>query len=333
MKKILNKLYQLQPLSEIESYNLFNLINTNKVNNVHLALILILIKMHGETIDEILGAVKSCIRYKKFFPDLSNYFFSDITGTGGDNKNNINVSTISAIVAATCGYKIVKHCNYAISGKFGSSNFLETLGINVHVSSEISKKNLEKFNICFLLAPLYYNSFKHAAKVRKTLYTRTLFNIIGPLLNPSSPLLTVIGVYKKSLMIPMITILKKLHYQRAILIHSANTDEITLHSKTYVTELKNKKIYNYQLFPKDFGLYSHAIKETLNYSFHTKVKDSINVLKGKGSHIHEEIIAVNVAILMKVFGNEDLKENTKYALKIIRSGQAYNLVNKLTSRN
>ncbi|QTM69248.1 anthranilate phosphoribosyltransferase, partial [Buchnera aphidicola (Hormaphis cornu)] len=254
MEEIFNKLYQMKSLNKEEAFNLFNLVNKKKLNDIQLAVILILMKIKGESINEILGAIQSFTKYKKHFPISNKYIFSDITGTGGDKSNGMNISTISALVAASCGFKISKHCNYTITGKIGSSNFLEKLGINLHLSAVEAQKNLDYLNICFLLAPLYYKGFKFSTKVRKTLRTRTIFNLIGPLLNPSKPTLTVIGVYKKNFMLPMAKVLKKLKYQRAILIHSKNNDEITLSGHNDVVELKNNQILSYQLYPKDFGL-------------------------------------------------------------------------------
>lgn len=332
MKTIFDKLYQFKTLDKTETFKLFNLINSNKLSDVKLAAILVLMKIRGETTDEILGAIQSFSKYKKSFNSPNNYIFSDITGTGSDKSHSINVSTISAIVAASCGFKIAKHCNYNITGKIGSSNFLEELGIDINISSNEARKNLDVFNICFLLAPLYYKGFKFSNYVRTELQTRTIFNLIGPLLNPANPIFTVIGVYKKCFMIPMAKVLKELNYQHAILINSQNTDEVTLQGHTDIVELKNNMIISYKLHPIDFGFKLYSKQKIIINSSKKIFKDSINLLKGIGSAFHEETIAANVAILLKIFGNENIKENAAFALQKIRSGKAYQLILKLSNR-
>jgi len=332
MKIIFDKLYQLQSLNKSESFELFNLINDRKLSDVKLATILILMKIRGETIDEMLGAIQSFSQHKKKFDRPTNYIFSDITGTGGDKSTGMNVSTISSIVAASCGFKIVKHCNYNITGKMGSSNFLEELGININISSCQSRKTLDHLNICFLLAPLYYNGFKFVNYVRKELQTRTIFNLIGPLLNPAKPTLAVIGVYNKHFMIPMAKILRLLNYKRAILIHSYNTDEVTLYGHTDIVELNNNIIKSYKLYPIDFGFKLYSKEESAKNVPKKIFKDSLELLKGKGSLFYEETIAANVALLLKIFGNENIKDNSAYALQKIRSGDVYQLVLKLSNK-
>ncbi|HXK00293.1 MAG TPA: anthranilate phosphoribosyltransferase [Buchnera sp. (in: enterobacteria)] len=322
MKNILKKIYESQLLTALESYTLFQNIIQKKINNIQLASLLIAMKIRGESSDEIVGAVRACLEKVNFFPTPT-YHFSDIVGTGGDINNTINISTASAIVAATCGFKIAKHCNAKISSQSGSSDFLHELGVSINASFQKSREMLDKHNICFLFAPQYHTVFKNVVKIRKTLKTKTLFNILGPLLNPSKPQLTVIGVHSKSLIPIMIKTLKTLNYKRAIVLHGNNTDEVMLFGKTYISELKNKKITSYEMEAQDFGLNSypqHALKGGSS-------KENCDIIKkifqGHGHIAHEETIAANVAILLKIFGNEDIKANAQYALEIIRSGKVY----------
>ncbi|AYN24785.1 anthranilate phosphoribosyltransferase [Buchnera aphidicola] len=319
MQNIFNKIYESKSLNQEESYQIFKLIASGGMNEIQLSSILTAMQMHGESEEEILGAIYAFLEKMKFFP-RPNYIFSDIVGTGGDSKNTINISTASAFVAASCGFKIIKHCNKGVSSNSGSSDLLNKLKINLNTSLENSKKILDKLNICFLFAPIYHNGFKYASKVRSILKIKTIFNLLGPFLNPSSPPLTVIGVYKKNLINPMSRILKKLKYQRGIVLHGDNTDEVTVHGTTYVSELLNNKIYSYELEPEDFGIKTYPKSTSVEYSSEENYHIIKKTMKGKGEKLHEELIAVNVAILLKNFGYEDLKENTKIALNKIRSG-------------
>ncbi|QCI22142.1 anthranilate phosphoribosyltransferase [Buchnera aphidicola] len=322
MQNILNKIYDSKYLNKKESYQLFKLISCGNMTDIQLASILTAMKIRGESEEEIIGAIRAFSENIKFFP-RPDYVFADIVGTGGDVKNTINISTASAFVASSCGLKIIKHCNQGVSSKSGSSDLLKKFHINLHASPEQSRKTLDKLNICFLFAPKYHDSFKYSNNVRKTLKIRTIFNLLGPFLNPARPLLSVIGVYNKNLLHSLVKILKSLKYQRAIVLHGNDTDEVTLHGTTYVSELYNEKILSYELQPKDFGLNMHHKKIFIEKSPEENYQIIREIMRGKGDRLNEELIAVNVAILLKIFGYEDLKENTKLALNKIRSGDVY----------
>ncbi|ANF17045.1 Anthranilate phosphoribosyltransferase [Buchnera aphidicola (Schlechtendalia chinensis)] len=322
MNTILNQIYLGHSLTESETYKLFKLIMTGKINDIQLSSILTAINIRGESENEIIGAVRACLKYSKSFPK-QNYMFSDIVGTGGDSSNSINISTASAFVGATCGLKIVKHCNTSISSMTGSCDLLKEFNIDLHASCEKSQNMLNKLNICFLFAPKYHANFKYISLVRKTLKIRTLFNILGPLINPSKPPLSLVGVYSTKLMVPMANVLKKLNSYHAIVVHSDHTDEVTLHDSTNVTELKNNNIISYTLCPDDFGVKYYNKNAILGGTPKENYEIIKYVLKGKGPHAISETIAVNVALLLKLYGNENLKKNTKCALKIIQSGKVY----------
>nr|O68426.1 RecName: Full=Anthranilate phosphoribosyltransferase [Buchnera aphidicola (Diuraphis noxia)]AAC27733.1 anthranilate phosphoribosyl transferase [Buchnera aphidicola] len=322
MQNILNKIYQSQHLNKEESYRLFKSISSGSITDITLSSILTAMKIRGESKEEIIGAILAFSECVKYFPK-PNYVFLDIVGTGGDIKNTINISTASAFVAASCGLKIVKHCNQGVSSTSGSADLLKRFHINLHASSKEHRKTLDKLNICFLFAPKYHDSFKYSNNVRKILKTRTIFNLLGPFLNPAIPPLALIGVYKKDLLYSSIEILKSLKYQRAIVLHGDGTDEVTLHNTTHVAELFNGKIFSYELHPKDFGLKIHDKKIFTKTSLEENYYIINQIMKGKGDKLNEELIAANVAILFKIFGYEDLKSNTKLALNKIRSGDVY----------
>ncbi|AEO08632.1 anthranilate phosphoribosyltransferase [Buchnera aphidicola str. Ak (Acyrthosiphon kondoi)] len=322
MQNILNKIYDSKSLTQEESYQLFKLISFGKITDIQLASILTAMRIRGESIEEITGAIYAFSEKMKFFPK-PDYIFSDIVGTGGDNKNTINISTASAFVAAACGFKVIKHCNKKISSKSGSSDLLEKLNINLNASPEKSRQTLDELNICFLFAPKYHDGFKYSNNVRKNLKTKTIFNLLGPFLNPAVPPLTVIGVYNKKLIGPTVKILQNLKYTRGIIVHSDDTDEVTLFGTTYVSELLNKEIISYELQPESFGLKTHPKNRLKINSLEENHFIISQIMQGKGNRLHEELIAVNVALLLKVFGNENLKENTELALHKIRSGDVY----------
>ncbi|XBC41003.1 MAG: anthranilate phosphoribosyltransferase [Buchnera aphidicola (Nurudea yanoniella)] len=329
MQILLNKIYKGKKLTEIEAYKVFNSIIMGKVNNIQLSAILIALKIKNESEDEIIGATRAFLEHMKPF-SKPNYIFSDIVGTGGDLSNTINISTASSFVGATCGLKVIKHCNTHISSKSGSYDLLKEFDININISEHKSKEMLDKLNICFLFAPQYHISFKNIMLVRKILKIKTLFNILGPLLNPSRPPLSIIGVYDYKLMIPIANILKKLNTIHAMIVCSNYTDEVTLHSFTNVVELYNSKIISYTLCPDDFGVKYHNKNTIIGGTPKENYEIIKNVFQGKGPIAVAETIAVNVAMLLKLFGNKNLKKNTKYALEVIHSGKVYETISNLS---
>lgn len=331
MQHILEKLYQAHTLTRTESHQLFSAIITGQLEPTQLAAALIAMKVRGERPEEIAGAASALLADARPFP-RPGYAFADIVGTGGDGSNSINISTASAFVAATCGLKVAKHGNRSVSSKSGSSDLLAAFGISLDLPAEQARQALDDLNVCFLFAPQYHTGFRHAMPVRQQLKTRTLFNVLGPLINPARPPLAVIGVYSPELVLPIAETLRVLGYQRAAVVHGGGMDEIAVHSATQVAELRDGDITCYQLTPDDFGLPYHT-KESLAGGSPEENRDILaQLLQGKGELAHQHAVAVNVAMLLKIFGNEDLRENAQRALNAIASGQAYERVIALAAR-
>ncbi|WP_343034357.1 anthranilate phosphoribosyltransferase [Enterobacteriaceae endosymbiont of Plateumaris pusilla] len=330
---ILNKLYNSKNISKDESNYLFSAIINKKLYLSQLVAILISMKIKGENSEEIAGAVTAILSNQiKYFPKPK-YIISDIVGTGGDNMNTLNISTGSAFIAAACGLKIVKHINYCISSKSGSADVLSAMGIQLNQSRKISRKLLDNFNLCFLLAPKYNNFFSYCMNIRKQLKTRTILNILGPLVNPAKPQVILIGVYKKNLLIPIINTLKLLKYKNAAVVHCNGMDEISLHSNTYVFELNNNIISNYILTPKDFGLDYISSKDLIGGIPEQNAKCLIKLLKGNCTNIsYKNTIAVNVAFLLKLHGKNNLIQNTEMVLNTINNGSGYNYIINLINK-
>lgn len=331
MQQILEQLYQGKNIDRQQSERLFSAIITGEMDPVSLGAALIAMKVRGETPDEIAGAATALLDNARPFP-RPDYLFADIVGTGGDGSNSINISTASAFVAAACGLKVAKHGNRSVSSKSGSSDLLAAFGINLDMTAENARAALDQQNLCFLFAPQYHSGFRYAMPVRKQLQTRTLFNVLGPLINPARPPLALIGVYSPQLIQPVAETLKMLGYRRAAVVHGGGMDEIAIHAPTQVAELRDGEITRYDISPPDFGLEFHG-KESLAGGTPQENRDILRqLLQGNGQTAHEQAIAINVAMLMKLFGNEDLRHNAEQAIAMIRSGRAYELVTALAAR-
>lgn len=331
MQAILEQLYRAEQISRAQSQQLFSAIIQGQLEPSQLAAALISMKVRGEHPDEIAGAASALLADALPFP-RPDYPFADIVGTGGDGSNSINISTASAFVAAGCGARIAKHGNRSVSSRSGSSDLLAAFGIQLNMPAQASRQALDELGVCFLFAPQYHSGFRHAMPVRQQLKTRTLFNVLGPLINPARPPLALIGVYSPELVLPIAETLRVLGYQRAAVVHGGGMDEVALHAPTEVAELNQGEISRYQLTPADFGLQPQPAEALLGGSPEENRDILARLLQGKGEHAHESAVAANVALLLKLFGQENLRDNTQQALAEIRSGAAYERVSALAAR-
>lgn len=322
IQKIAHKLYDQKDLDYDESYKLFEEFIKG---NIPLALqtsILIALKIKKETPIEIAAAARALLSNSKSFPE-TNYDILDIVGTGGDGSNTINISTTAAIVAASLGYKVAKHGSRSVSSKSGSFDLLESFGVNIESPPKKTKKNIDDYSIGFLYAPFYNDGFKYVKEARSILKTRTIFNILGPLINPSRPNKALIGVYSEKLILPMAKTLIQLGMKRAIVIYGSGLDEVAIHDKTFVAEIENGNITEYILVPSDFGIDTYTIKDIEGGSPSENALIVKTLLAGIGTDAQNAAVAVNVALIMKLFGKNDLKENTQDVLAVIKSGKGY----------
>jgi anthranilate synthase/phosphoribosyltransferase len=235
-------------------------------------------------------------------------------------------------VAAAVGLKVAKHGNRSVSSRSGSSDLLAAFGINLDMSAESSRQALDDLGVCFLFAPKYHTGFRHAMPVRQQLKTRTLFNVLGPLINPAHPPLALIGVYSAELVLPIAETLRVLGYKRAAVVHSGGMDEVSLHAPTQVAELNNGDIKSYQLTAEDFGLPAYHQDQLAGGTPEENRDILTRLLQGKGEIAHESAVAANVAMLMRLHGQEDLKANAQRVVEVLRSGAAYDRVTALAAR-
>ncbi|MDC5821508.1 anthranilate phosphoribosyltransferase [Vibrio europaeus] len=328
MEQIINKLYEQESLSEQESQQLFDVIIRGELDQILMASALTALKIKGETPDEIAGAAKALLANANPFP-RPDYDFADIVGTGGDGHDTINISTTSAFVAAACGLKVAKHGNRSVSSKSGSSDLLDKFGINLAMSAEDTRNAVDEIGVAFLFAPQYHSGVRHAMPVRQTMKTRTIFNILGPLINPARPNIELMGVYSKELVRPIAETMLKMGMKRAAVVHGSGLDEVAIHGETTVAEIRDNQIHEYTVSPVDFGLNQHPLEAIKGGTPEENKAITTNILNGKGTEAQAGAVAVNVALLMRLFGHEDLKANAAQALEAMNSGKAYQLVQKL----
>ena len=328
--QLLEQLYSGHSLSTSESTALFNAVIQGELSNEQIAAMLIALKVRGANTEEITGAVAASLQNAKAFP-RPDYPFADIVGTGGDGQNTINISTASAIVAASMGAKVAKHGNRSVSSKSGASDVLTALGVNVNVTPEQARQALDEIGVCFLFAQQYHSGFRHVAPVRAALKTRTIFNILGPLINPTRPTYHLLGVYAPELVKTYAETAVELGHQHTFVVHGAGLDEVAVHGETQVAEIKNGKIDYFTLTPEDFGLKTQSLESLRGGEPQENAQMLTALLQGKGKAEHANAVAANTALLLKLFGHDDLKQNMQNVLTHLASGKAFETLQKLTT--
>lgn len=331
MQQIINKLYEQHSLTQQESQQLFDCIIKGEMDPMLLASVLTALKIKGETPDEIAGAATALLENANPFP-RPDYDFADIVGTGGDGANTINISTTAAFVAAACGVKVAKHGNRGVSSKSGSSDLLDSFGINLAMSPEVTRQAIDDLGVAFLFAPQYHGGVRHAMPVRQAMKTRTIFNILGPLINPARPNIELMGVYDAALVRPIAETMAKMGLKRAAVVHGSGLDEVAIHGETQVAEIIEGEIKEYTLTPQDFGLESYPLEAIKGGEPEENRAIITDILTGKGTDAQVAAVAVNVALLLRLFGQEDLKTNAIKAIEVMNSGAAYKLVTQLAER-
>lgn len=318
-------------ISQQDTEQFFKQVLNGDVEPTLLASVLTALKMKGETPAEIAGAAVAIRDAATTFPKTP-YAVADCVGTGGDGANTINISTTAAILSAACGLKMAKHGNRSVSSMSGSADLLEALGVNLNMSPETAKNCLDKANLCFLFAPAYHSGFKYAAPVRKAMGIRTLFNILGPLVNPAAPQIMLLGVYTPELLQPIAQALQLTGVKRAFVVHGSGLDEIALHGDTQVIEIKDSKLIERTISPQDFGLKNYSLEEIKGGSPEENANIIKAILLGEGQNAHNAAVVINCAALLYLHGKADtLKAAAQLATQVLKNGQGMATLTQLVT--
>ncbi len=326
IKKIVDK----QDLSYDEAYSVMNEIMEGKTSQVQNAAFLAALSTKSakaETTEEIAGCA-AAMREHATKVDAGFDVF-EIVGTGGDHAGSFNISTTAAIVAASGGVKVAKHGNRAASSNCGTADCLEALGVNIRQSPALAKKLLEEVNMCFFFAQEYHASMKYVGAIRKELGVRTVFNILGPLTNPASPKVQLLGVYDEYLVNPLAQVLINLGVKRGMVVYGEDKlDEISLSAPTSVTEIRDGWLKNYRISPKDFG-FDFCKKEDLKGgSPKENVAITLGILQGEKGHKRNATLLNAGAALYLNDKASSIAEGVKVAAALIDSGKAMETLNK-----
>lgn len=259
IQQALNKVVERLDLTRDEMRDVMQLIMTGQCTDAQIGAFLVALRMKSETIDEITAAVE-VMRELATPVHIATANAVDTCGTGGDGANLFNVSTASSFVIAAAGGTVAKHGNRSVSSSSGSSDVLETAGIQLGLNPEQIGRCIEEVGVGFMFAPMHHSAMKHAIGPRKELGMRTIFNMLGPMTNPASVKHQVIGVFNGELCRPMAEVLKQLGSKHVLVVHAEDgLDEFSLATPTQVAELKDGRISEYKVIPEDVGLTSQSL--------------------------------------------------------------------------
>jgi anthranilate phosphoribosyltransferase len=330
MTDIVENLKKGQNLTFKESRLLFSNLMEGKYAENSIIEILEALSKKGETKDEIAGGIY--VLRDKASKVNSDPNTIDTCGTGGDGQNSLNISTAAAIVLSSMGIKVAKHGNKAVSSNCGSADVLEALKININLKPNEVEESIEKFNFAFMFAPNYHSAMKHVGSARKKMGKKTIFNLIGPLSSPAQVKRQVIGVFDKKWMKPFAEALKENNVVHAYIVHSDDgMDEISPFAKTNIVELKDKKINDFIIDPRDLGIDSGDEENLKGKNAEYNAEKIVEIFKGKKNEFSQSV-ALNVAAGLIVSGKENnFKTAFDKATKHLATGNIFQHLTKLQS--
>ena len=327
----IKKLVERVDLEENEVSLIFEQMMNGEITDSQIAAFLVALRIKGETIPEITGASRIMLdKATKINHSFENAV--DLCGTGGDNHGTFNVSTTASFVVAGAGVPVAKHGNRSVSSPVGSADVLEALGININLDIKDSEKCFNEVGMAFLFAPLYHPAMKNVAVPRKEIGIRTIFNLLGPILNPAMVKRQVMGVYAEALLEPIAKVLRNLGSEHAMVVHGSDSmDEITVTGTTSIAELKDGIVKTYQFDPSQIGIQKYKLEELKGG------KDSaenaglvLSILKGDEEGAKRDITVLNAAAAISVSGTAaDFNEALEIANESIDSGKALNKLEEL----
>ena len=330
IKEAIVKIVSKEDLTYNEAYAVMNEImngETTPTQNAAFLAALSTKSAKAETTDEIAGCAEAMRSHAVKVETGMDVF--EIVGTGGDNAHSFNISTTAALVAASGGMKVAKHGNRAASSSSGTADCLEALGVNINQSPKRCVELLNEVGMCFFFAQKYHTSMKYVGAIRRELGFRTVFNILGPLTNPASPSMQLLGVYDEYLVEPLAQVLISLGVKRGMVVYGTDKlDEISLSSPTKICEIKDGWFKSYMIKPEDFGFERCTKNDLLGGIPAENAQITRDILSGKKGHKRNAVL-MNAGASLYIGGKAaTIKEGIALAQELIDSGKAATTLEK-----
>ena len=322
IKDILKKLKDKKDLQSEEMQHAVESIMTGGVGDKDIEIFLIALNEKGIKEQEITAAA-SVMSAKSLKFDIGDGTHIDTCGTGGTGLHTFNCSTASSFVAAAGGASITKHGNKAISSKSGSADFLTAAGADITHDREKLLHIFDQVGFVFLFAPLHHESMRYVMSARQRIGQKTIFNLLGPHTNPCGAKRQVIGVYDKNLLKTFSTVAKNLDMEHVLVVHGDDgLDEISISGPTQISELKNYKIENYSISPKDFGLSTSGLEEITAQSPEDSLRLVREAFSGEQSAV-QDMIALNAGAGLYIARKVDsIADGVELAFTLMNNGKA-----------
>ena len=300
-----------------------------KVTDAQIGAFLIALSMKGETVDEVLGAV-GVMRDLSTKVEIDEPNLIDTCGTGGTGIGIFNVSTTSALVASSCGAKIAKHGNRSATRKSGSADLLEQAGVSLSLTPEQVASCIQEIGLGFMFAQAHHSAMRHVVGPRKEIGQKSIFNVLGPLTNPASAKRQVLGVYDKKWMTPIAEVLDELGSEHLLIVHSRDgLDEISLASPTYMTEMRDGKISEYEVSPEDFNFETDTLEGLQVNSPQESLDLAKLALQGEHKKASSMIcMTAGAALYVSDIANS-LESGVELAKRSLESGEGLKKLNQL----
>jgi len=330
LKPILNQVADGIALSAEQAEHAFGIIMSGDATKAQIAGFLMALRVRGETVDEITGAVK--IMREKSLKVNAPQEAIDIVGTGGDASGTFNISTGAALVTAGCGVPVAKHGNRALSSKSGTADVLSALGVNLECDMDLVKRSIWEAKIGFLLATRHHSAMKYVMPTRVEMGVRTIFNLLGPLSNPACVKRQLTGAFSRHWIVPMAETLGNLGTEMAWVVHGSDgLDEITTTGPTFVAQIKEGELTEFEISPLDAGLPT-AKPEALKGGTPEQNAFAMKaMLEGEPSAFRDCVVLNSAAALVVAGKVNNLKEGATLAQVAIDSGNAMKTLNSLVS--
>ena len=327
-KPLIAKVAAGSQLSRADAAAAFDAILSGEVTPSQLGGFLIALRVRGETVEEITGAVTAM--RAKMLPVVAPPDAVDVVGTGGDGSGSYNVSTLAALIVAACGVPVAKHGNRAASSKSGTADTLAALGVKIGVAPALVERCIREAGIGFMLAPTHHAAMRHVGPTRAELGTRTIFNLLGPLANPAGVKRQLIGVFSAAWLLPMAEVLRNLGSERVWITHGADgLDEMSTTGTTKVVELKDGAIRAFEVAPEDVGL-TRVDLAALKGGDATHNAEALKAVLDGARNAYAEIAMLNAAGALVVAGKaRELAQGVAMAGDALASGAANGVLDRL----